>query len=146
MSQTATVSVNNNITVEDAAKILGCSYPHVINRINQGKIKAKKIGKSWLVDAEDVSRAKSTNLVKPRPRGGKKVTVDVVSNALDKMNHLHLVEQDEVTITIKLSRDKYQLINLALENKENKNLKEHLESIVDSLHEKIQKHLAGVDF
>jgi excisionase family DNA binding protein len=133
------VAINNNIEAEDAAKILGCSYPHIINLIHQKKLKAQKLGKKWLVDAADVQRAKATHLVTPRPRKNKQLKL------LNGEPNIEL-GPDEVEIRIKMSKAKYQLLDLALKGKDQKNLKEHLESKVEELHAKIQKHFESVAF
>ncbi|MFU0790635.1 type I-C CRISPR-associated protein Cas8c/Csd1 [Virgibacillus proomii] len=43
-------ALNNMIGVEEAAKILNLSPGTVKNHCAEGKIKAKKIGKTWIID------------------------------------------------------------------------------------------------
>jgi excisionase family DNA binding protein len=38
------------ISVKEAAKLLGYSRIHVVRLINAGKIKAKKVGRSYIID------------------------------------------------------------------------------------------------
>jgi excisionase family DNA binding protein len=134
-TETVTVAYNNNIDVTDAAKILGCSYPYIIHLIKNKKLKAKKEGKKWLVDADDVKRAKAQHLVTPRPRKN-----NVTNSSLRVEN----ISPDEVEIRIKLPKIKYQLLDIALRGKDKKSLKEILEAKVDELHEKVTKHFAKV--
>lgn len=127
-------NMENKTTMEaiDAAKLLGCSYPHLINLIHKKKLKAQKVGKCWFVDSQDVYRAKQTNLVSPRgPR--------VKSNATP-------LGTDEIEVRITLPRSKYHLVNLALEDKENLNLSQFLQGKVDELHDKIKETFKGVAF
>lgn len=37
------------LLVSEAAKLLGISKTQVINRIKKGKIRAKKLGRQWMV-------------------------------------------------------------------------------------------------
>jgi excisionase family DNA binding protein len=132
-TESVTVAFNSNIDVADAAKILGCSYPYIIHLIKNNKLKAKKEGKKWLVDADDVKRAKSQHQITPRPR--KSNLTNLTAEAIN---------QDEIEIRIKLPKIKYQMLDIALRGKDKKSLKEHLEAKVDELHEKVQKHFAKV--
>ncbi|MGW6145915.1 helix-turn-helix domain-containing protein [Bacillus mycoides] len=44
------IFINNTIGVHEAAFILNVSPGHVKNLCNEGKIVAKKIGKTWVID------------------------------------------------------------------------------------------------
>jgi len=37
------------LLVSEAAKLLGISNAQVINRIKRGKLKAKKLGRQWMI-------------------------------------------------------------------------------------------------
>ncbi|MGJ9460141.1 helix-turn-helix domain-containing protein [Oceanobacillus sp. CF4.6] len=54
------------IGVEEAAKILGLSPGTIKNYCAEGKIKAKKIGKTWIIDKPELRIANSEE---PRPGG-----------------------------------------------------------------------------
>ena len=133
LKNTVSVGLNNTMEAEDAARILGCSYPHISMLLRQGKIKGQKIGKKWFVDSTDVQRAKSTKLVTPRPRKNK---LNVLG--ADSVKEL---SSNEVEISIRLSKDKYQLLELALRGGSQKNLKQHLEDQTNDLFDKVQEQV-----
>lgn len=43
--------------VSEAAKLLGLSNMQIINRIKRGKLKAKKLGRQWMVSRTSVQGA-----------------------------------------------------------------------------------------
>lgn len=43
--------------VSEAAKLLGLSNMQVINRIKRGKLKAKKVGRQWMISRASVEAA-----------------------------------------------------------------------------------------
>jgi excisionase family DNA binding protein len=131
------MDTTNTIELEDAAKILGISYPHMSMLARQHKVKGEKVGKKWFIDASDIQRAKLTKLATPRPRKNK---VNLLGEGVDALN------QDEIEIRIKMPKAKFQMLDLALQGKDQKNLKQHLESKVEELHEKVQKHFAIASF
>lgn len=44
------VSIKDMISIAEAAEIMGYSRQHVLRLINSGKIEAKKVGRSFVVD------------------------------------------------------------------------------------------------
>ena len=48
------VSVKNNLTTQSAAELLGCSRPHLIKLLEEGKIEFSKIGNHRRIKYEDV--------------------------------------------------------------------------------------------
>jgi excisionase family DNA binding protein len=132
-----TVALNNTIDAEDAARLLNCSYPHISMLLRNGKIKGQKIGKKWFVDADDVKRAQVTHLVTPRPRKSK---TNVLGNSVEFLG------MDEVEIRIKMPKSQYQLLDMALQGKDNSTLKKHLETQASDLYEKLQKQMQTMAF
>lgn len=47
--------LENIIGVEEAAKLWGLSPGYIKNLCAEGKIKAKKIGKTWIIDKNQVN-------------------------------------------------------------------------------------------
>jgi excisionase family DNA binding protein len=134
-NQQVTVAFNNTIDAEDAAKLLNCSYPHISMLLRNGKIKGQKIGKKWLVDADDVKRAQVTRLVTPRPR---KNRTNVLGNSVEFLG------VDEVEIRIKMPKNQYQLLDMALQGNSKINVKQHLESHATDLFMKLQKQFETI--
>ena len=54
------VPISNEITTQAAADLLGCSRPHVIKLLNQGKIKFTRVGKHRRIKYQDVVDYKET--------------------------------------------------------------------------------------
>ncbi len=54
------VSLNDEITTQEAADMLGCSRPHLVNMLEEGEIPYYKIGKHRRVKAEDVLKYKKS--------------------------------------------------------------------------------------
>lgn len=54
------MSLENIIGVKEAAEILGLREGTVKNMAAAGKIQAKKIGKTWLFDRDNLSRVEET--------------------------------------------------------------------------------------
>ena len=46
----------NYLTSAEAATLLGFTPDHVRNLINQGKIKAEKIGRNWIIEKKNVTK------------------------------------------------------------------------------------------
>ncbi len=46
----------NYLTSTEAATLLGFSADHIRNLINQGKLKAEKIGRNWIIDKKNLSK------------------------------------------------------------------------------------------
>lgn len=126
---TVTVAMNNQVTTDEAAKTLGCSYSHLMNLVRERKIKAQKKNNVWLVDATDLSRAKSTHLVKPRPHKSVKPPEPIDPNSVE--------------IKIVLPRDKFELVKLVLKNSD-KSLVQILTQRFDSIYDQVQEKLSSV--
>ena len=78
MSQGKTVSIvplATEVTTQKAAEILGCSRPHFIKLLEEGKISYAKIGKHRRVKFEDVLNYK--NLMKHEQ---KNLLIDIMNN------------------------------------------------------------------
>jgi excisionase family DNA binding protein len=108
------IDMNNSVSAYDAAKYLGCSYPHLIHIIRNKKLKAQKIRKQWFVDSESLKEAKENSLVVPRPRPTKFKQSNIKEN-----------KDGTIEITIKMSSETYAEV------------KEQIERDPESLIEKI---------
>lgn len=57
------------LTVEEAAALLGLSVAGVRRRIQRGDLKARRVGaRLWLIPREEVERAQSAGKLKPGPK------------------------------------------------------------------------------
>lgn len=61
---------SNYITSAEAAVILGFSADHVRKLINQGKLKAEKLGRNWIINQKDLCKIKRKRFPKgSQPHG-----------------------------------------------------------------------------
>lgn len=56
------MGIKNMVGVEELAKIIHLSPGTIKNYCAEGKIKAKKIGKTWVVDKNDIWEEKNDEL------------------------------------------------------------------------------------
>ena len=49
-------SKSNYMTAAQAAEILGFSHDHVRKLINQGRIKAEKLGRNWIIERKNLEK------------------------------------------------------------------------------------------
>ena len=135
------IGFNNKISADEARKVLGISYAHVIHLLNTRKIKGQKIGKEWVVDKDDVYSVRDSHVTKGRgpnnPRNKGK------SNGFMSLG----TSPDEIQLSFVISKEKYQLIALALEKSEgSKTLKDILMAKVDEMHDTIAKQVKAISF
>lgn len=64
----AAPGTNERITAMEASEMIGCSYPHLINMINRGKLPAIRKGKFWILNLQDVVSLIDNREVRPRPK------------------------------------------------------------------------------
>lgn len=84
--------LDNIIGVEEAAAILGLSPGTVKNYCAQGKIKAKKIGKTWVMDKTNLKVVHSVkSLIK--------TTVEYFGKTAEELQEI-AVEGEDYTITV----------------------------------------------
>lgn len=136
----------NYITVKDSASLIGCSYPTVINLLNEKKLKGKKEGKDWLVDAVDAQRVKDSNIVRPRKKKQDKSPVHTLETK-PNMKVSGDLQADEIEIKFKVKRSEFNLVNMALETRTTKgpkSLREYLEKQKDELLQKIRAQMTGL--
>jgi excisionase family DNA binding protein len=141
-----------NVSANEAASYLGCSYPHLIHLIKKSKIKAQKIRNQWFVDLDDLERAKSTHLVTPRPRPGspqktkrepevvyssraaKSETGSGQKGLFPSFGRDQFFDQvDSIELRLSIPRRKNELINSAMLAGTNKTLKQHFESKAEEM-------------
>lgn len=126
---TVTLALNNQVSTDEAAKTLGCSYSHLMNLVREKKIKAQKKNNVWMVDLNDLNRAKSTQLVRPRPHR--------------VITHPEPLDPSVVEVKISLPRDKFELVKLVLKNSD-KSLVQILTQRFDTIYEQVQERLSSV--
>ena len=51
--------VDRSLTAQEAADRLGYNVKHLDRLLNSGKVKGQRVGHIWLIDPEEVERAKS---------------------------------------------------------------------------------------
>lgn len=127
------VGMNNQVFADEAASQLGCSYSHIANLLRTKKINGQKVEGRWMVDYDDLQRAKGTRLVKPRKNGYIKSPVTTAPAA-----------SEETVIKLNVPKAKFDLIRVALAGSD-KSLVKYLLDHVDKLHDQIQKKLSTVD-
>jgi excisionase family DNA binding protein len=137
-----TVSLNNKIDANQAAQILGCAYSHVINLIHKKKFKAQKVGKAWMLDSDEVYKAKETGMVKGRAKklsGPGQVNIPKPPSLLSSSNS----DSQEIRLTI--SREKFEIIKLAFKGKD-KTVVTYLNDQLEKLYQQVQEKLQGIEF
>lgn len=133
------VGFNNMMGSDQAAKVLGCSYSHMINLLKSKKVKGQMKNKRWLVDSDDVYRAKSTGLVKPRPGSIKRAKA--ASNS-PSIGFTTAPESSNTKVQLEFDKHKLDVIRLALKNT---TVNKYIETQINSLYEKIQSRLDGLE-
>jgi hypothetical protein len=131
MSATANVHVgyNNRLESSDAAKLIGCSYSHLIGIIKAKKVKAQKIEGQWLVDYDDANRYKS--VFKPRMKSNKLTVIKTPEGP------------KKVEIKIEIEKDRLDLLALVLV-KQNKTVPKYLNDKIAELLQRIDNSLGSV--
>jgi len=56
----------NYLTSSEAAKALGFSPDHVRKLIRQGKIKAERIGRNWIIEKKSLDKIHRQRFIKPK--------------------------------------------------------------------------------
>lgn len=91
------VSMKETVSAYEAAKFLGCSYPHLIHLIRKNKLEATKVRKQWFVKKDSLRHIKETQVVTPRPR----------LNQVRKTNEA-VVDNNFIDVTFRLPIEKYE--------------------------------------
>ena len=97
------VKMDQTVSAYDAAKYLGCSYPHLIHIIKKNKLRAQKVRKQWYVDLEDLRAAKKANLVTPRPRVNSENNKEIPTIFAS-------MDADAIDVKIRMSKELYEKI------------------------------------
>ena len=58
----------NLISVPQAAMIKGCSKTYILKLINQGRLKAQKVGRDWVIRREDLNSIAPASSPVGRPK------------------------------------------------------------------------------
>lgn len=131
------VGYNNQVPAIEAAKYLGCAYSHMINMLKAKKIKGQKVEGSWMVDHDDLERAKATGLVKPR--GTQKRAGAVRPERPPTLE----TTPDVATIQIQISKEKLDVLKIAFRKK---TLAQYLSQHLDEIYSKVVDQLENVKF
>jgi excisionase family DNA binding protein len=57
---------NNYLTSAEAAQILGFSHDYVRKLILQGKLKAEKLGRNWIIEKKNLDKIHRQRFPKPK--------------------------------------------------------------------------------
>lgn len=132
MSATANnvhVGYNNRLESSDAAKLIGCSYSHLIGIIKAKKVKAQKVNGNWFVDYDDANRYKTS--FKPRMKQNKLTVIKVPDTSR------------KVEIKLEIDKEKLDLLAMVL-SKQGKTLPQYLSERITELHQKIDASLSTI--
>lgn len=137
-AQPVLVGYNGLVPAPEAARYLGCSYSHMINLIKAKKLRAQKKENKWLVEQDDLQKAKSMHMVKPRPMK--------TAQPADKALFRSPIATDAPATDIKLSipREKFEIIKLAFRKKD-QSLMQYLNKHLDEIYEKVISQLESID-
>lgn len=134
--RSVTVGMNNQVFADEAAQDLGCSYSHMVNLLKSKKIKGQKLEGRWVVDYEDLQKAKSMHLV--TPRGPLKVARKSMQPAAPAV--------EEGIIKLQIPRHKLDLIRFVLDKTGNKKtLLSYLNEQIDKLYNDISDKLSTIE-
>ena len=77
---------SGQLSLHEAADLLGVHYMTVYRRVRLGILPARKIGGTWMIDRADVERAAPTREHGRRRRGGIHPRVSIWQERLHPMN------------------------------------------------------------
>ena len=139
-SPPVSATVNNKVTTEEAAGILGCSASSINNlRRNRKIMTAQMIEGQWFYDATEIYQAKASKIIKPRKRKSR-----VIFSAQAPLEQpTNKQKANEVGISLKLPCDKFDRIKIALAAS-NKTLTEYMLETFDALDIRIVDKLSGL--
>lgn len=118
------IGFNNRIESSEAARLIGCSYSHIMGLIKSKKLKAQKLDNHWWVEHSDAERYKLA--FKPRT---KPVKNDIAPNRTE--------------IKLEIDKSKLDLLSLVLQ-KQGKNLPQYLNEKITELCQKIDTSLSSI--
>jgi hypothetical protein len=133
------LSTQNRIDLEEALDILNCSESELLKLIHCRKIKAQKVGERWLLNPSDCYKFKESqsearyfqnlNVLNEKPQNH--FRLHTKKNAM-----FERLDPSEIEVRIKIPTEKYEIINLALNQATNK------KSLFQVLNEKIDEAYA----
>jgi excisionase family DNA binding protein len=77
------VPVATEITTQSAAELLGCSRPHIVRLLEEGKIPYTKVGKHRRIKYEDLAKFKKEMKIKQRSKIQKLMQLDEETGLYD---------------------------------------------------------------
>lgn len=129
------VSFNNKMEISEAIRVLGCSYSHLINLVNSKRFKGQKIEGRWFLNSDEIYKAKSTGMIKPRKSAAAKAAQAEAVPALNL-----------VKLSFEIDRAKFDLLNLALASSgPDKTLTKYVAEKIEELHVRVITSLKSVN-
>lgn len=136
---TVALGFNNQVEASEAARILGCAYSSVVGALSHKKLKGQKIEGKWMVDYNDLQRAKTTQLIKPRIRNG---SLKLASTNTQKDIEAHMLE-NKVSLQFSIDKDKLKLIEMGLSGTDH-TVVEFIQMKLEEMHISIKEALKNI--